>query len=702
MVKFDFNEMLNRVDKISNEIDVIIDGKKYPNETINFDSIKEIKFMNSNGNVILKGFFKIEKLYQTELNNLIKIEQLNVKFSQTLKNFLQFHFAETKIIINFELNDNNKNLIFQNFHKIPQKFHPKIENNFLEIIQINSFENLNILNLINDENEIEDFKENFSESENSQIITNNNINFEFPNQISKYFKKEDGSKKNIPIDDSNDYEMDSEKNDSIKDEKVEFNLNENFISFENLDKFNFNKEIHNLVENPEKYIEKKEKKFCDLSCMNLFGDYFKVNENHFYLSEMCLNNLNLNSDINSDKNYINVTLFNYLEIFDNFLKEKFPNEKVIFNKINDLNLTDFSNLISNYISHLENYIISLNNNEQIDSNIKNNLIFRIKKEILTLKLFSLLFLNCFISVGKFNENKFSEENFKDVKNMKMRKKKLIEWLIEAQKDEFNNKIQNFNDFNSKIIYSLINGQILYSIKECQKQNKPILALLISQLNNQISQEKCNIYLNSNYKKLNISNNLKKIYNLIGSNCKIENENNYNLIIENYCNWKNILIQITLFLTEPDKNINELIELLEIEINKNNNKIISFYIDNDKYEINYLLLKMYYYYIKNENFDNQIKLLNNLTHSLSFHDSNCDHHVQYIIINILSRIIQKLNINDEKYLNYIKKTAYFLTKKINEEIFIIFNKEKIDDNLYNKLLNFSDISNEMKSRLKNRK
>ena len=75
-----------------------------------------------------------------------------------------------------------------------------------------------------------------------------------------------------------------------------------------------------------------------------------------------------------------------------------------------------------------------------------------------------------------------------------------------QKDEFNNNIQKFNDLYSKIIFSLINGQILYSIKECQKQNKPILALLISQLNNKLSQENCNIYLNSNYKKLNISNN----------------------------------------------------------------------------------------------------------------------------------------------------------------------------------------------------
>ena len=691
MVKFDFNEMLNRVDKISNEIDVFIDGKKYPNETINFDSIKEIKFMNSNGNVILNGFFKIEKTYQSNLNNLIKIEQLNVKFSNILKKFLQFHFADTKIIIHFDLNDNNLNLISKNFHKIPQNLNPKFNNNFLELTQINSFENLNILNFINDENniEIEDFKDNFSELEN------NNNNFEFPNQISKYFKKEDGSKKNIPIDDSNDYEIESEN--LILDEKVEFKLNDNFISFDNLDKFNFNKEIHNLIENPQNFIEKKEKKFCNLSCMNLFGDYFKIKENHFYLSNLCFNNLNLNSDINNDKNYLNVTLFKYLEIFDNFLKEKF--EKNDYFNINDLNLTDFSNLISNYISHLENYKNFLIND---NSNIKNNLIIRIKKEILTLKLFSLLFLNCFISVGKFNgENKFNEENFKDIKNMKMRKKKLIEWLIEAQKDEFNKNIKNFNDFNSKVIISLINGQILNSIKECQKQKKSILALLISQLNNKISQENCNIYLNSNYKKLNVNNYLKKIYNLIGANCKINNEGNSNLIIENYCNWKNILIQITLFLSEPDENINNLIEILENEINNNNknNKKISFYVDKDKYEINFLLLKIYYYFIKNDNFEEQIKLLNNLTHSLSFHDSKCDHHVQYIIINILSRIIQKLNINNEIYLDYIKKTAYFLTKKINEEIFIIFKNENIDENL-EKLLNLSNISNQMKIRLKN--
>ena len=160
MVKFDFNEMLNRVDKISNEIDVFIDGKKYPNETINFDSIKEIKFMNSNGNVILNGFFKIEKTYQSNLNNLIKIEQLNVKFSNILKKFLQFHFADTKIIIHFDLNDNNLNLISKNFHKIPQNLNPKFNNNFLELTQINSFENLNILNFINDENNIKEDKEN--------------------------------------------------------------------------------------------------------------------------------------------------------------------------------------------------------------------------------------------------------------------------------------------------------------------------------------------------------------------------------------------------------------------------------------------------------------------------------------------------------------------------------------------------------------
>ena len=72
--------LLNREKK--SDTAILLDGKKYQEESINTQFIKKIEYKNSSGSIIIEGLFDLSK---SNIENLISLKHLSLIFSPDLK-----------------------------------------------------------------------------------------------------------------------------------------------------------------------------------------------------------------------------------------------------------------------------------------------------------------------------------------------------------------------------------------------------------------------------------------------------------------------------------------------------------------------------------------------------------------------------------------------------------------------------------------
>ncbi len=569
-------------------------------------------------------------------------------------------------------------------------------------------------------NEKDDIRDNISNPNLSNFQNLNlsnreqeyNFNFNDPKQNTKFFHFDES---NININEKN---FDEEMNeDNIQVDEMQ--LNNDFVSFDNIQNFHLSEKINEIIDNNllNQINEKEEKTMKKNFSINGNSIIIVKNNNMINLKEEQLlpnNDLDVYND-----DYKKSTIETFINLYEEMLKRKNKdinnlnfddinnmviddNNSLNNEKINKMSVNDYTILINSYISELENKRIKLLNEMNSNKNNKNkisNFVYRLEREISSLKLFSILFLNCYYPNEKLKEEEIINSENLQVK--KIRRKKLTEWLIETQKNNYNIKKDSIKNPHDKIIFSLINGQIIDSIKECRLNNMSMLGLLISQMNNKIKIKTFNKSLLASTGKITFNEKLSQIFLLLAQT----HENNSDIFIKN-CNWYNLLIQLCLFSVEEYYDISFLMDKLEsiIKDNLNQFKLITPFMDQENtiFDLNYLLLKIYSVLNVDEiNNDDLNDLIQMLSYSRNLINNNsCDHHVQYIISSILLDIIKLIypSIHKQIKLKTLKELTFDLFRKNIEEISL--DSKKVNSNFKNiiKLINLSNLNKRLKKKL----
>ena len=193
--------------------------------------------------------------------------------------------------------------------------------------------------------------------------------------------------------------------------------------------------------------------------------YKYLSKNNKIMNENLPNNysLSINSNIifsniksSSSKNNNKIDIVEFKNIFYNEelkdLKESYQNNMIlnfanllINNKKYDDNnsINKYTILVLSLIKNIKKVIIDLKKNNVNNEMKFNYYIQRLQKIISSLKLFHILFLNCFLTdndiyKSEFNTNELFDDFF-SLKAQTMRKKLLIEWCIEEEKEYLKKK-----------------------------------------------------------------------------------------------------------------------------------------------------------------------------------------------------------------------------------------------------------------------
>ena len=441
---------------------------------------------------------------------------------------------------------------------------------------------------------------------------------------------------------------------------------------------------------------KKNSKENILNQFNINGLYLALNKNEDKYGNnynLVLNKLILNKDINSDiiADYNSIIFNNYINILDKVISDKNNSE---------LDINDYTYIIITYISQIENEI---NRIEQMEVKNKNEIdyIKKYKKISSALKLFSILFLNCFMYKPEnqyLNDKSLFIDSFSD-KVMSYRKRLLIEWCIEEQKNLLEKNISkinlSFDESNQKLNYEKLYsyGQIKKSIEQSKKRS---LFLSSKMANNSEKINKNNMYYFTGYNYLHGEKNRK--FN--------------DIFIDKYNNdWISFLVHSLLYEEKKDEYIVYSIDLLSKNLNNMNNEAKPEIKVNDNiiYDINFILLKLYEQYIKG-NIEGQIKFLKMISYSCNItNNHSSDHFIQYIICSTLLKILTKIFPKDNDVIReitdkiFIKKLTYNLLIQSIEEILInapfISNINNFNDyKLVIKLITYSFLNKKTKNKL----
>ena len=185
--------------------------------------------------------------------------------------------------------------------------------------------------------------------------------------------------------------------------------------------------------------------------LNNNKDKYEGNNYKFELKELSLNNdIDNSNNKNEISDYKKIIFNNYIDILDNIVKNKKNNN----NNNNNLNINDYTYIILSYISQIQNKIDEIEKRENLENKniIGNNnnksisILIKYKKIISTLKLFCILFLNCFMYKPEneyINEQNLFTDSFSD-KVMTYRKRLLIELCIDEQEKNYETTISKIN------------------------------------------------------------------------------------------------------------------------------------------------------------------------------------------------------------------------------------------------------------------
>ena len=732
-----FHLPLLSITNINNDYHIEIDGSTY-DESKTYLQASTILFKNKYGCVILKGFFN---LAQINIPTIITIDNLSLEILQQFLNSCFFNFCKYKLQIEFYFPYDDIKYIKNIEENLFNEFDCNIDYEKRIIsLNLNELRNINIKEMIgkfeeekeetmNLSNNYEINRQKIKDIDNEEIdfgINNINVNKNDENIINQNINENndmDNSSDNIDIGENNSklgniFTHVSEKTEEVKLETYS-EMNQNIIRdkkpyikiIDINNNLEFNKDDQNYlskIQNPNiknilnKLISngaslmKNNSKENMLNQFNVNGLYLTLNKNgNKYCDNynLSLDKLILNHDIDEDikVDYNNIIFNNYINILDKVIKDKNNNE---------LDIDDYTYIILAYISQIENEINRIEqkpnkNNSEIDC------INKYKKISSTLKLFCILFLNCFMYKPEnqyLNNKSLFTHSFSD-KVMSYRKRLLIEWCIEEQKNSLEKNISKINlskdESNKKINYEHLYsyGQIKKSVEE---PKKPSLFLRSKMSNNTEKNAKNNIYYFTGYNALHGEKNRKF----------------EDIFVDKYNNdWISFLVQSLLYEEKKDKYIVYSIDLLTKNLNsmkkeakpeiKVNNNII--------YDINFLLLKLYEQYLKGD-IEGQIKFLKMISYSCNITKNNsADHFIQYIICSTLLKILSKIfpkdnEINREITDNiFIKKLTYNLLIQSIEEILInspcMANiNNYIDYILVVKLISFSFLNKKAKNKL----
>ena len=304
MVKFDFNGLRQENNNVARELTIYVNNQLY-NEGLNYSNVRQIRFENTFGYIILQGFFNISNI---DLFHCLTLDEMSVKFNDEIKQCCTYQFTEPTIIICFFLNERYEKLLNEN-QNILINLNGDIvgDNRKILEIKLNSFSNINIQqliekeeqkkihdrsNLMQDEKIILDNDQSISNNFGGNIINTNriqeNVNFRFmdkddnlsnqniqnlnynnrekeynfnftnPKQNSKFFHFDDSNLNTFNINER--IENDEEMNDDIN-QVDEFQINNDFISFDDTKNFHLCEKINEIVDkNNLNDIEKKEDK----------------------------------------------------------------------------------------------------------------------------------------------------------------------------------------------------------------------------------------------------------------------------------------------------------------------------------------------------------------------------------------------------------------------------------------------------------
>ena len=732
-----FHLPLLSITNINNDYHIEIDGSTY-DESKTYLQASTILFKNKYGCVTLKGFFN---LAQINIPTIITIDNLSLEILQQFLNSCFFNFCKYKLQIEFYFPYDDIKYIKNIEENLYNEFDCNIDYEKRIIsLNLNELRNINIKEMIgkfeeekeetmNLSNNYEINRQKIKDIDNEEIdfgINNINVNKNDENIINQNINENndmDNSSDNIDIGENNSklgniFTHVSEKTEEVKLETYS-EMNQNIIRDKkpyikiteinnnleyNKDDQNYLSKIQNpniknilnkLISNGASLMKNNPKENM-LNQFNVNGLYLTLNKNgNKYCDNynLSLDKLILNHDIDEDikVDYNNIIFNNYINILDKVIKDKNNNE---------LDIDDYTYIILAYISQIENEINRIEqkpnkNNSEIDC------INKYKKISSTLKLFCILFLNCFMYKPEnqyLNNKSLFTHSFSD-KVMSYRKRLLIEWCIEEQKNSLEKNISKINlskdESNQKINYEYLYsyGQIKKSVEE---PKKPSLFLRSKMSNNTEKNAKNNIYYFTGYNALHGEKNRKF----------------EDIFVDKYNNdWISFLVQSLLYEEKKDKYIVYSIDLLTKNLNsmkkeakpeiKVNNNII--------YDINFLLLKLYEQYLKGD-IEGQIKFLKMISYSCNITKNNsADHFIQYIICSTLLKILSKIFPKDNEINReitdkiFIKKLAYNLLIQSIEEILInspcMANiNNYIDYILVVKLISFSFLNKKAKNKL----
>ena len=111
MPRYDFKNIPANISikpKQKSDTAILLDGKKYQEESINTQFIKKIEYKNSSGSIIIEGLFDLSK---SSIENLISLKHLSLIFSPDLKSAYKQQFDNPKIFINFKLHQENEEML---------------------------------------------------------------------------------------------------------------------------------------------------------------------------------------------------------------------------------------------------------------------------------------------------------------------------------------------------------------------------------------------------------------------------------------------------------------------------------------------------------------------------------------------------------------------------------------------------------------
>ena len=702
MPKYDFKSISSQImpkKKPKSDISILLDGKNYLNESINTHFIKKINYSSPSGSLLIEGLFDLSK---SNIPDLISFKYLTVTFSQELQLAYKQEFDTPKISINFNLLIDNEETIRKNIYVL-KNMYKDLDTDYKSFIKFNmdGFNDINILETIN---KIEEEKNNKFEFGIGDLNNNKKNFIEINDDIDDNLDEEEIDINNNKSEVTNFFQL--LKNEKEKEEEKEIQEEENIIKKNNYIKV---KDIDSLnLDNKKAKIGNK-----------IFKKYLLSKKNKEEISKDLLLPMNYNNFLfNVETKGENKEKIEFKNVFINDdlkqLNEKYKKDIILdflnllighknySNNKNIMTIDDYTFIVLSFNKNIEKKISEINKNNLKEKEYRSYII-RLEKINNSLKLFHILFLNCFYSN---NDNNYDEnknciingdlyDNFSSFKVQTMRKKRLIEWCM-AQENNYINKTDLIN-INKNKRKEILTRQIMSfgQIKTAIKTNKNRNLFINSKLSN-LNEDSSNKTLSYFLKGQNASNEINKSFISYKANEGFSDNKINNT-------WISFLLQSLLYKEKPNEYITKSIKLIEEKMK--DMEEISKPLIKGVLQLNYVLLKIYEKLINDIKDINDIEeYLNKLSENNLFGKNNTDHFCQYIISYLLAKVICIIIPELNKDANSLYKKNYFLLNQIISEILSVdINDNNEENKIMNlimiiKLLYVSNINSELKQKI----